>query len=467
MGSVSVIEQHPYYTILPVGQEVIFVVSNNDAVANEIKVKFCAEVHINTTTPNLSGTASLVGTFKTTPNDAGVGIFDFRNILENYVSADNLAYFSDLASSSYKGVSTTASRRQPIHLIDKWSGNFNTQRHLGIRFFVEYENANGQVVEDEDSSVDSADYIIFNGYLKYSDNISLIGKNFGYSLSAFALMDSSKEFLTNAPTTQYANSGDYGTVAFLRSAPASTNLAYVKFKYYNASGIISNEDVMNSNVSSGSGFSTITNSDSAYIFLGCFPGNLENWSSTYTSAVSSGLTYYTITAYSSTDVAISQTYRINISCPDLRNYEPIRLAWLNQWGAWDYYTFTKKSTKTLTTKGTTYTQLEGTWNEQQYRLNSYRGGKKTFRVNATEKIKINTDFLTESYNVMFEELTNSPEIYILEGYKEDPPSSMLNQYVTPVRLISKNFTTKTIANDRLIQYSFEIEKTKTLRTQSV
>ena len=100
-------------------------------------------------------------------------------------------------------------------------------------------------------------------------------------------------------------------------------------------------------------------------------------------------------------------------------------------------------------------------------MSSHRGGQKTFRVNATETITINTDFVSEDFNVMFEELTNSPEVYLLEGYQTDQPFSSLNNYVTPVTISSKGFNRKTKVNDNLIQYSFTIEKTKTLRTQSI
>ena len=79
---------------------------------------------------------------------------------------------------------------------------------------------------------------------------------------------------------------------------------------------------------------------------------------------------------------------------------------------------------------------------------------------------MNTDYLTESENVMFEELINSPEVYQLDGFQADTFSA-LNQYVTPVRITTSSFTKKTIANDKLIQYSFDIEKSKTLRTQTV
>jgi hypothetical protein len=56
---------------------------------------------------------------------------------------------------------------------------------------------------------------------------------------------------------------------------------------------------------------------------------------------------------------------------------------------------------------------------------------------------------------------------MLKGFQTDVADSVLNQYVVPVRLTTTDFTTKTISNDKLIQYSFNIEKSLTLRTQSV
>ena len=120
-----------------------------------------------------------------------------------------------------------------------------------------------------------------------------------------------------------------------------------------------------------------------------------------------------------------------------------------------------------TSKGSTYQQLEGSWNDSAYRIDSFRGGKKAFRVNATEKITMNTDFVNESETAWFEELINSPEVYILEDFQDDTVTSALNKYVTPVRLTTSSYTRKTIANDKIMQYTFEVEKSKTLRTQSV
>ena len=53
-------------------------------------MKFVAEVHIRQYGINLANNNALIGTFKTTPNNEGVGIFDFRPVIETFVNPDNL-----------------------------------------------------------------------------------------------------------------------------------------------------------------------------------------------------------------------------------------------------------------------------------------------------------------------------------------------------------------------------------------
>tara|TARA_R100000963_G_scaffold33543_1_gene25967 strand:- start:5907 stop:7313 length:1407 start_codon:yes stop_codon:yes gene_type:complete len=465
----SVIEQQPLYPQLPVGQEIIFVVSNDTAVANQKKVKFIAEVFVSST---LISEYILMGTFKTTPNNAGVGIFDFRNIIENYVKPDNMA----ANGSEYKTTTTSDSVRHPIHLIDKYSTNNNSMRYMQITFSVEYlgatdaagnQDANVVVTQVGTSKI-SDNFSIFNGYLKYDDILQLGGDDFGYNLGTFNLSANTNRFLTNAPLSHYANIEDYGTLAFL--AP-NDNLSYITLTYEDSAGGALGSDTVNRTTANGA--YTVYNASikTNLMYFGCFPGNLQNWSSTFqglvspTDQISGG--NIEVQAYDSGGNRISAQHVIYLNCPNTKGYESIRLTWLNQWGVWEYYTFTKKSIKTISTKGTTYNQLEGTWNESKYRVDSYKGGKKNFRVNATEKIKMNTGFVTEGETIIFEELINSPQVYLLDGYQDDIVAAALNQYVTPVRVTSKTFTKKTIANDKLMQYTFEIEKSKTLRTQSV
>jgi hypothetical protein len=474
----TTIEQKPLYTSLPVGQDIIYVVKNDSIVNNQARVKFIAEIHIsNTTQINLATNTNKIGTFKTTPNSAGVGIFNLRNIVENYVKSDNMA--SD--GSSYKGTTTSSTDRHSLHLIDKFSKSENTIRHLAIKFGIEYLDNDqtsatfNQIIQG--SNVNSDDYQIWNAYLKYEDKLQISNNDFGFNRQVFlaastgSISANTKRYLTNAPTTQYANSGDYGTLAvLLDNSTTWGNFSKIRIKYYNHSNIAyAGEDVIDKNSANGANSSWSTEIKRHILFFGCFPGNLENWSSNYATAVTGGLSYYTIQAEDAgtSFPAVLNGITIYVNCPDRLGYDPIRLCWLNQWGAWDYYTFIKKSVKNISTQGSTYTQLEGTWNESAYKLDSFKGGKRSFRINAAEKITINTDFVKEIDNVMFEELINSPEIYLLESFQTDASFSAYNQYVTPVRLTTSTFTKKTRANDRLIQYTFEIEKSKNLRTQSI
>ena len=471
----SVIEQHPLYPQLTVGQEVIFVVSNLDAVANQTKVKFCVEVHISDELPPVTdNTNNLIGTFKTTPNNAGVGIFDLRNIVENYVKADNMA----AEGSAYKTTQTSSDNRHPIHLIDKYSLSSNIVRYLALVFYVEYLDTDptsitfNKVARAAGTDAPSAIYSIFNGYLKYTDKLDLFNSNFGFDTGIFNPSSIDKRYLTNAPTTQYANSGDYGTIAFnAPSLSASNEVNKIVITYYNEAGVaISSADSVDKDTVNGAYSVWNASINKSILFFGCFPGNLQNWSTNYASAVTAGLSYYTIQADDNSGAIGSSSLEkitIYVNCPNGKDFESIRLCWLNQWGAWDYYTFTMKSIRSISTSGSTYQQLGGTWNESTYKIDSFKGGKKAFRVNATEKITMNTDFVSESEAVMFEELINSPEVYLLEGYQTDNATPSLNQYVTPVRLTTSSFTKKTVANDKIMQYNFEVEKSKTLRTQSI
>lgn len=453
------IEQFPLYNQIPVGQDIIFVISNSTIVGSQINVRFIADVYVSDTYPSsISITSIPTATFKTTPNNAGVGIFDFRQVVENYVSADNMA-FND---SQYKGTITTNDTPHPIHLIDKYSKNKKTARWLNIEFKTQYTDSNGDVQIDTPILADD-NFQIYNSYLKYTDKLKIFNNSFGFDLGNFNLSAQTNKFLTNAPATQYANLEDYGTFALL---DPSNRVGYIRLKYKNSSDVqIGTEDI-DKTFANGAYTTFSTLISQRILFFGCFPANLQNWSSTFQALVSAGTIdggSIEVTAFEThpvSDIQISKTYTININCPELKGFEPIRLCWLNQWGAWDYYTFTKRSARSISTQGSTYEQLAGTWNEAAYRLDSFKGGKKAFRVNATEKITINTDFVSESENVMFEELINSPEAYILDGYQSDGNFSALNQYVTPVRLTTSSFTKKTVANDKLIQYTFEVEKTK-------
>jgi hypothetical protein len=268
--AVSIIQQQPQTSfITPVGQDLIFVVSNQTAVANETRVKFVAEVYIGTSFASVSPTANTpIGTFKTTPNNAGVGMFDLRNVIENYVKADNMA----ARGSAYKTTLTSDSVRHPVHLIDKFSLNTNLCRYMRVRFSVEY--LVGATVEiDTNTQANSNAYILFNGYVKHTDILTKAGNNFAYDTTNITLTNNTSKFLTNAPTTQYANLEDYGTLSMVT---LSEDLYQIRLNYYDSDNTYLNSDTIARNSASGAWSNPLTaDSNKQILHFGCFPGNLQ------------------------------------------------------------------------------------------------------------------------------------------------------------------------------------------------
>jgi hypothetical protein len=460
--------QKPLYTILPVGQDIIFTITNDSILTSYYNVKIVAEVYIDNTPINF-GTTPLAGTFKTTPNNAGSAIFNFRPILESFVKPSNTGFNNLQSFSSYKTAAYEANNPHPIHLIDKYCLNTSLVKFCAVRFKIEGSaDPNGTPIDIEGNTATSALLSYFDGYVKQDEPLTNVGGDVGLNIARFyTSLYGLRTALSNAPTTQSAKLGDYGTLAFIDTA---RQINKITLTYYPTTGVPVTENVVNSYFNGG--IDVFSGNTQEFIFFyGAFPANLRNWSTKFQALVTAGTIqggYYTIQGLNTSGSAITALYRINVLCDDLKNYESIRLTWLNQWGTWDYYTFTKKSVKSISTSKSTYTQLQGTWNEKYYQINGYKGGKKNFRVNAVEKITINTDFVSETETEWFEELINSTEVYVVNSFDDiDDIAIITNKYIEPVRLTTSSYTKKTIANDKLIQYTFEVEKSKTQRTQSV
>ena len=153
---------------IPVGQQIIFAVADATIVATKYKVKFVAEVHVSSGVINISTNNDRIGTFKTTPNNEGVGIFDLRPVLETFVKADN----DSSVGSSYK-LEQQRGLDFPIHLIDRFAMATNGVKLLAIKFYIEYsDDPNGEVVTTEDTNyTTSPTWVIFNGVLQPDDSL--------------------------------------------------------------------------------------------------------------------------------------------------------------------------------------------------------------------------------------------------------------------------------------------------------
>jgi len=481
-----VIEQKPLYKTLAVGQDIVFTVSDINTVANYFKPKFTAEIYINQNIADLSLGTSRFATLKVTPNNKGVGIFSMRPILESFVSPEyDGTNFDNKIFSSFKTVGYTETKPHPIHLIDKYSNNNKVATYFLIKFNIEYYLTSSLATLQRGQSITTDSYLAYNGVVQNDHALKQTGNDYGYNLNQNKLVFNNfnsalGKFLSNAPTTQYARLEDYGTLSFFNFLNISENsfqvgtdsavinmVQFIYIKLYDKTGLQLGSTIqVNSTFTNGSFNNNNSFSNTRVMFFGGFPANLDGWSTDWNTH-KANVSYYTIQAFDDQEVAISQLYTINIITNDCKGFESVRLTWLNPHGTWDYYTFTKKSVRSLQTNRTSYTQLGGTWNDNTFKINGYKGGQKNFRVNTKEILRINTDYLLDADAVWFEDLINSPEVYILNGYSSSDTFGIVNKYVEPVRLITSSYTRKTKANDKLIQYTFELEKSKNKRTQAI
>ena len=470
----SIIEQEPKYYSLPVGQPIIFVISNDTAVANESNVMFFADVHISSEgPPNLSVGDKIIGRFQTTPNNKGVGMFDFSSVVENFVSAD-VGASPNAKHDEFGAASATLNESYPIHIIDKYSYSLNSVRFMKIQFGVQYLDTTSTppaVVVDTTTLVNTTGtYKLMNGYLKETDELETTSTKFGYNIiSKFALATTSKSFLSNMPTTLYCDIDDYGTIAMYTPNSTSGGFTHMELEYVWGDGSGSQTVDVNRGNGNGAWAAWSLIATNCQLYFSPFPANLNAWEPIFQGEYTSGkIKGGLIRVRAMNGVQqYSKQYTIKVNCDEEKGYEPIRLAWLNQWGAYDYWTFNKKSIKSINTSPTTWNQLSGTWGESKY-APRWQGGEKNLRMNSKERYRINTDFIGEEYNVMFEEMINSPIVYKIRPYHLTNFNYAHNsKLVQSVRVLTNSFTKKTRANDKLIQYGFEIELSKTLKTQSV
>ena len=481
-----IIEQQPRYQLLPVGQPVVFAVSENTTIVNKYNVKFLCKIYVHWKTSGLTNSAQQVAVVKATPNNKGRGIFDISSILENYVSPDYKGGMVNPDNSSdgseYKEVQYSDTTPHPIHLIDKFSTGRNIIKYFRVRFNIEYSDDPDGALQLYASAYQTHPniYLFFNGVLQNNQKLDIDSSSgdIGYNLNRHYRIPNAttSKLLSNAPTTQYLRSTDYMTIGYIASyneewtvAPSGSHpsVRKVEIRGYNSSDSLLFTSEIQDSTANGGSYSYATKSMYKLHYFGVGAGNFLNRGSSFSNwnTHKDNVSYYKIRLKDSADNIISQTYTFNIHTDDCKGFETIRLTWLNRLGTWDYYNFTKKSVRSLKTKKTRYTQMRGVWNQERYQEHGYLGGEKVYSQDTKETIKVNTAFLTDEEAIWLEELFTSPDVYILQGYETSDLGGYINKYVEPCIVSSNTYVRKTKANDKLVQYTLNIERSNNINIQ--
>ncbi len=123
-------------------------------------------------------------------------------------------------------------------------------------------------------------------------------------------------------------------------------------------------------------------------------------------------------------------------------YTPYKVTFINKFGAYQDIWFFKRSNLSMTKKDEMF--KSNIINNGSY--NTYQHQYETFHVNGKETLSLNTGFYPESYNEVFRQMSLSDKIWI-----------EYNEKTLPVRLTSSNLSFKTRLDDKLINYTIELE----------
>tara|TARA_B100001094_G_scaffold254605_1_gene253377 strand:+ start:2754 stop:4205 length:1452 start_codon:yes stop_codon:yes gene_type:complete len=478
-------EQEPLYNVMPVGQPIIFTVFDSAVISgSNHKIKYIAEVYVDTDNSNVMVTANRVAILKATPNLSGYGMFDFSTILDSYVTPDytggEVADYATGNFSQYKGNNYSDINPHSIHQIDKFSTNRNAVRYFKVKFKIEYATTATGTVSEAGYTVESDKIVIFNGVLYDNDIFVQSANGFGYPLNQYgyyANNNGTKGVLSNAPQTQYIRENDFATLAFFNqisfaesgeSPVAATGnvdtIGDVHITFYNSSNVaLSTINLENIATNGGSGVTFHSHAAAKIGYVGIGTANIENAGGT----IPANWHYYTVELRTDTNIVITSEWRFYKQTDDCKGFETIRLTWLNKWGFWDYYNFTKKSIRNFNTERKAYKQVSGTWGGSKYLISDHTGGMKNYSSTIKETITLNTDYITEAEALWLEELFISNDVYILSQNSSDTTYGYIRKYITPCRLTTTDLIRKTTANDKLIQYTFDIETDRTKKAQKI
>lgn len=460
------LEQDVAYKEMPAGTDWIFTISSTNYSGN-YKFKYIADLWIDVGTP-----AALSIRLKFSPNSTGNGIIDISKILEQYVSSDNLG------EGSFKSAGVTATQSHPIHLIDAFSINNNAARRLTIRWGEEYSANTTDAPTEYINVLTSSNYFFWDGVAYNNEQYKVAGE-YGLDITnwndnRFILGNSVSSCLTDAPAIQYIADNEYHTLPFLNGwfTNGSTGADRIQITITDSSGATTNGQIefagTYANGYNGTGDSALVDADKQLNYAGVGIANMKGYNEFAVGVVPpSDWVSYEVFFRSGLSI-MSKTYKFIRRDADCKGFEKIRLTWLNKYGAWDYYTFTKKNIRSTNITRAEYSKVKGNWNGSTFGKNGFDRGRGVLNTNATEKISLNSDwFSTDEEAAWLEQLFISPEVYILEGYDASDTGvdgAEYGKYLTPVVVTSKNYDRYTRANDKVAQYELDIEYSINKRT---
>jgi hypothetical protein len=159
--------------------------------------------------------------------------------------------------------------------------------------------------------------------------------------------------------------------------------------------------------------------------------NVNDWAKVWSTYLNDGNLVEIITGGST---VWSATFRPKDEC----KYTPVRCDFVNKFGAWQTEWFFKASNNSISVENTEYNLMPQTYPS----YNVQEGQRKVFNTNAKEQIKVNTDWVNESYSETIKQLMLSERILLDKS---------------PVKINTKSTELFKSINTHMINYQLDFE----------
>ena len=314
----------------------------------------------------LSGSNTVLQRIKQQPNPNNAGVFDMGSIITNYLDSDNNWETQKFATSSL------VSKRFQV----KFGEQYGTSASSSVILYTGVAAVTGSPAV----TASAYNYIV-NGLVDPNDKINWNFPSQSY-YSAELASDGFPTYLlqntlSNAPITKSIQDGEYETISLFNGnfPGVSTASIYaqdifeVEFKVYNSSNTLVQTASFYNSVANGGGprtnptaqlwpsvFSSLT-AGQQLLTIGVGPQNIDDW----TTALTSSWAYYDVIVYGQSDDGLRNDTGIFARRRYVKEgaqcgYDGVRFAWKNEFGVWDYYTFTLATDKAFGIERAAYEQ---------------------------------------------------------------------------------------------------------------
>tara|TARA_Y100001938_G_C8053840_1_gene413359 strand:- start:96 stop:1058 length:963 start_codon:yes stop_codon:yes gene_type:complete len=152
-------------------------------------------------------------------------------------------------------------------------------------------------------------------------------------------------------------------------------------------------------------------------------------------------------ATSVTAASGNYTWTINRICSS--KYTPVQMRFINRKGAPQDFYFFLKNVENMTTKSETFKRNIFNQSSSNYDVEDHQ--TTVFNKSGRKRYTLNTDYLIEAYNEVIEDILLSEYVWIKYNTTD-------GNKVRPVIVNTSSLLKKTSVNDKLIQYTLEVEE---------